>query len=59
MLETLDLSKSLPKAEYQAQLEPLQNELHRLQFRRQGREYSPSDRAARSALSGGARDQQA
>jgi AMP-polyphosphate phosphotransferase len=33
MLETLDLSKSLPKAEYQAQLEPLQNELHRLQFK--------------------------
>lgn len=32
MLETLDLSKSLSKAEYQAQLEPLQDELHSLQL---------------------------
>ncbi|MBV9786839.1 MAG: phosphate--AMP phosphotransferase, partial [Chloroflexi bacterium] len=30
MLETLDLSKSLSKAEYNAQLEPLQDELHGL-----------------------------
>jgi polyphosphate kinase 2 (PPK2 family) len=32
MLETLDLSKSLSKQEYKAQLEPLQNELHTLQI---------------------------
>lgn len=32
MLETLDLSKSLTKAEYNAQLEPLQDELHGLQL---------------------------
>lgn len=32
MLELLDLSKSLSKAEYQARLEPLQDELHSLQL---------------------------
>jgi AMP-polyphosphate phosphotransferase len=33
MLETLDLTTSLTKDEYRAQLEPLQNELHSLQFK--------------------------